>query len=82
MLAGDHARLRRALAIAPHARRAPPPAEHYLPLLVAAGAAAQAGPASVVEGGIVHGVLSMDSFLFGADPAVAQDRAANTLLPN
>ena len=69
VLAGDHERLRRALAIAPHARRAHPTAEHYLPLLVAAGAAAQAVPASVVEGGIVHGVLSMDSFVFGADLA-------------
>ena len=78
VLAGDHERLRRALAIAPHARRAHPTAEHYLPLLVAAGAAAQAVPASVIEGGIVHGVLSMDSFLFGADPALGQDAAGNT----
>ena len=67
VLAGDHERLRQALAIAPHARRAHPTAEHYLPLLVAAGAAAQAVPACVIEGGIVHGVLSMDSFLFGAE---------------
>lgn len=66
VLAGDHDRLRRALAIAPHARRAHPTAEHYLPLLVAAGAALQPLPASVVEGGIEHGVLSMDSFLFGS----------------
>ena len=78
VLAGDHERLRRALAIAPHARRAHPTAEHYLPLLVAAGAAAQAVPASVIEGGIVHGVLSMDSFLFGAGPALGQDAAGDT----
>jgi 4,5-DOPA dioxygenase extradiol len=77
VLAGDHDRLRRALAIAPHARRAHPTAEHYLPLLVAAGAAAQAVPASVIEGGIVHGVLSMDSFRFGADPVLGQDAAGN-----
>ena len=82
VLAGDHERLRRALAIAPHARRAHPTAEHYLPLLVAAGAAAQALPASVVEGGIVHGVLSMDSFLYGADLAVGQDAAASALTTN
>jgi 4,5-DOPA dioxygenase extradiol len=67
VLVGDHLRLRQALTIAPHARRAHPTAEHYLPLLVAAGAAARAVPASVIEGGIVHGVLSMDSFLFGTD---------------
>jgi 4,5-DOPA dioxygenase extradiol len=75
VLAGDPERLRRALAIAPHARRAHPTVEHYLPLLVAAGAAARAVPASVIEGGIVHGVLSMDSFLFGADLAPSQDSA-------
>lgn len=66
---GDHDRLLLALEIAPHARRAHPTAEHYLPLLVAAGAAARALPATVLEGGISHGVLSMDSFLFGAIPA-------------
>lgn len=82
VLAGDHERLRQALAIAPHARRAHPTAEHYLPLLVAAGAAAQAVPASVIEGGIVHGVLSMDSFLFGADLAPAQAAATNPVLPH
>lgn len=82
VLAGDHLRLRQALAIAPHARRAHPTAEHYLPLLVAAGAAAQAVPASVIEGGVVHGVLSMDSFLFGTDLAVMQGADANKELPH
>ena len=62
--------------------RAHPTAEPYLPLLVAAGAARQALPASVIEGGIVHGVLSMDSFLFGADLAVGQDAAASALTTN
>lgn len=82
VLAGDHSRLRQALAIVPHARRAHPTAEHYLPLLVAAGAAAQAVPASVIEGGIVHGVLSMDSFLFGAELPVRLGADANDALPN
>lgn len=82
VLAGDHQRLRQALAIGPHARRAHPTAEHYLPLLVAAGAAAQALPASVIEGGILHGVLSMDSFLFGADLTVGQDAAATRVTTN
>jgi len=73
--AGDPQRLLRALEIAPHAQRAHPTAEHFLPLLVAAGAAAQPLPATVVEGGIVHGVLSMDGFVFGevASRAVAPD---------
>ena len=77
-----HPRLRQALEIAPHARRAHPTAEHYLPLLVAAGAAAQAVPASVIEGGIVHGVLSMDSFLFGTDLAAMKGADANQALPD
>lgn len=82
VLASDHSRLRQALAIAPHARRAHPTAEHYLPLLVAAGAAAQAVPASVIEGGIVHGVLSMDSFVFGAELPGRLGADANDALPN
>jgi len=63
---GDSARLRHTLAQAPHARRAHPTTEHFWPLLVAAGAAAAALPATVLQGGITHGVLSMDAFVFGA----------------
>lgn len=62
---GDHERLVRALEIAPHARRAHPTSEHYLPLVIAAGAASDMLPATVLDGGIVHGVLSMDAFVFG-----------------
>ncbi len=65
VLAGDAKQLRQALALAPHAKRAHPSSEHFLPLLVAAGAAKAPLPATVVEGGITHGVLSMDSFVFG-----------------
>lgn len=72
---GDTQRLLRALEIAPHAQRAHPTPEHFLPLLVAAGAAADPRPVTVLEGGIVHGVLSMDSFLFG-EPQVGA-RAAH-----
>jgi aromatic ring-opening dioxygenase catalytic subunit (LigB family) len=53
-------------ALAPHARRAHPTAEHFWPLLVAAGAAATSLPAMAIEGGITHGVLAMDSFVFGS----------------
>ena len=63
---GDSVRLRQSLVQAPHARRAHPTTEHFWPLLVAAGAAASALPATVIEGGITHGVLSMDAFVFGA----------------
>lgn len=54
---------------APQARRAHPTAEHYLPLLIAAGAAAPDAQVDVLDGGITHGVLSMDSYVFNA-PAV------------
>lgn len=63
--AGDRERLQQALEIAPHARRAHPTAEHFLPLPVAAGAAHALQPATVIEGGIAHGVLAMDAFVFG-----------------
>jgi len=62
---GDAERLRRVLTDAPHAARAHPTPEHFWPLLVAAGAS-QARPGHTLEGGITHGVLSMDSFVFGA----------------
>ena len=70
VIQGDRQRLLQALAIAPHARRAHPTAEHFLPLLVAAGAAGKLAPATVIEGGIVDGVLAMDSFLLGEDVAL------------
>ncbi|HZN48461.1 MAG TPA: class III extradiol ring-cleavage dioxygenase [Ramlibacter sp.] len=66
VVAGDGARLRRTLADAPHAARAHPTDEHFLPLLVAAGAAPAQGQWRVLDGGIAHGVLSMDAFVFGA----------------
>jgi 4,5-DOPA dioxygenase extradiol len=64
--ARDDARLIDTLAVAPHAQRAHPTAEHFLPLLVAAGAAAGEAEVETLEGGITYGVLSMDSYLFGA----------------
>ncbi len=65
--AGDEDQLLAALDTAPHAARAHPTTEHFLPLLVALGAAPSSLPATVVPGGIVHGVLSMESYVFGAD---------------
>lgn len=66
VLAGDHDRLRSTLAAAPHAARAHPTAEHFLPLLVAAGAAGPAAQARVIDGGFTYGVLSMESYVFSA----------------
>jgi 4,5-DOPA dioxygenase extradiol len=65
VIQGDGARLHQTLSLAPHARPAHPTTEHFWPLLVATGAAAAALPATVIDGGITHGVLSMDSFVFG-----------------
>jgi 4,5-DOPA dioxygenase extradiol len=62
---GDVARLRRTLAEAPHAARAHPTTEHFWPLLVAAGAGLAQSGGKVLDGGIAHGVLSMDAFVFG-----------------
>jgi 4,5-DOPA dioxygenase extradiol len=66
VLAGDRDRLVATLERAPHAKRAHPTSEHFLPLLVALGAAQEALPATVLDGGIRHGVLAMESYVFGA----------------
>jgi 4,5-DOPA dioxygenase extradiol len=66
---GDHDRLLRTMSLAPDAARAHPTTEHLLPLMFAAGAGGRASAVTVIEGGITHGVLSMDSYLFNPDPA-------------
>jgi len=73
--ARDHARLQQTMAVAPHAQRAHPTPEHLWPLMVAAGAAGAEVPATRIEGGITHGVLVMDSYLFGALPLPASAAA-------
>ncbi|WP_291012162.1 class III extradiol ring-cleavage dioxygenase [Hydrogenophaga sp.] len=68
VVAQDHERLQDAMHQAPHARRAHPTLEHFWPLLVAAGAAGvdpKQGAARRLSGGVVHGALSMDSFVLG-----------------
>lgn len=50
---------------APHAQRAHPTEEHFLPLLVALGAANEADAIDVIEGGVTYGVLSMESYAWG-----------------
>jgi len=61
---------------APHAERAHPTEEHYLPLLVALGASRDDETLSYVPGGITDGVLSMDSFAWGAARASAPTSTA------
>jgi 4,5-DOPA dioxygenase extradiol len=53
---------------APHAERAHPTEEHFLPLLVALGAQVEGDAARLIDGGIEHGMLSMDSFVWGMAP--------------
>ena len=48
---------------APHALRAHPTEEHFLPLLVALGAGDAADEVTVLEGGMTYEVLSMESYL-------------------
>jgi 4,5-DOPA dioxygenase extradiol len=50
---------------APHAERAHPTEEHFLPLLVAVGASDDDDAVDVIEGGMTYGVLSMESYVFG-----------------
>lgn len=80
VLRGDRDQLVQALSRAPHADRAHPTTEHFLPLLIAVGAAAQALPVTVLDGGITHGVLSMESYAFGRSSSNDQ-RAAHLLVP-
>ena len=68
----DHVRLQQTMAVAPHAQRAHPTAEHLWPLMVAAGAAGSQVPVTRIHGGITYGVLSMDSYVFGATASGAE----------
>jgi len=61
---------------APHAARAHPSEEHYLPLLVALGASDAGETATLIEGGMTYGVLSMDSFGFGLPDGIELKAAA------
>jgi 4,5-DOPA dioxygenase extradiol len=76
---GDRARLQQTLELAPHAGRAHPSSEHFLPLLVAAGASdgvsGSSAPVDVLDGGFTHGVLSMESYVFAGERA-ANDNAS------
>jgi 4,5-DOPA dioxygenase extradiol len=66
VLARDTDSLIRYRRNAPHAERAHPTEEHFLPLLVALGAGASTNAApKVIEGEMTYGVLSMESYAWG-----------------
>ncbi|PWF24626.1 dioxygenase [Corticimicrobacter populi] len=51
--------------LAPAAERAHPTEEHFLPLLVAAGATGDEEPTTIIDGGVDYGVLAMDTYVLG-----------------
>lgn len=64
--AGDTESLVKYRKLAPHAQRAHPTEEHFLPLLVAMGASSGGDAAQVVDRGVTYGVVSMESYAWGA----------------
>jgi 4,5-DOPA dioxygenase extradiol len=63
--AGARQRLVDYRRLAPHAERAHPTDEHFLPLMVAMGASAETETPERIEGGMTYGTLSMDSYAWG-----------------
>jgi 4,5-DOPA dioxygenase extradiol len=61
---GNRAELVRYRELAPHAQRAHPTDEHFLPLFVALGAAGTKPAVERLEAGVDSGVLAMDAYLF------------------
>ena len=60
----DRAALARWAERAPHALRAHPTPEHFLPLMIAVGAAGVTPRVEHIEAGVDSGVLAMDAYLF------------------
>ena len=70
ILANDVDSLVEFSTLAPHAKWAHPTSEHYLPLLVAMGAATSGlscndEKVQLMEGGFTYGVMAMDAYLWG-----------------
>ncbi|HEX7115355.1 MAG TPA: class III extradiol ring-cleavage dioxygenase [Steroidobacter sp.] len=74
ILKRDLDRLVRYRELAPHARRAHPTEEHFLPLLIAAGASCENESIEVLEGGMTYGVLSMESYGWGVQHPLCRER--------
>ncbi len=70
--AGDHEALIEYRTRAPHAVRAHPTDEHFLPLFFALGAAGSASRATRVYDAIEGGALAMDAYAFEPVPATAR----------
>ena len=62
---GDLAALLDYRARAPHARRAHPTEEHFLPLFFALGAAGAGAHAEYLSREVMYGMLAMDAFSLG-----------------
>lgn len=60
----DREALERWAERAPHASRAHPTPEHFLPLMIAVGAAGIAPRVEHIDAGVDSGVLAMDAYLF------------------
>jgi 4,5-DOPA dioxygenase extradiol len=67
----DRAALARWAEEAPHAQRAHPTPEHFLPLMVAVGAAGKGPRVEHIDAGVDSGVLAMDAYLFWPQAAAA-----------
>jgi 4,5-DOPA dioxygenase extradiol len=65
VIARDLARMVDYRQQAPHARRAHPTDEHFLPLLVALGASHGDDTLALLDGGVNYGMLSMESYAWG-----------------
>lgn len=61
---GDTQSLVATRAQAPHAQRAHPTDEHYLPFLIALGAARKDAKLEVLDGGFTYGVIGMESYIW------------------
>jgi len=70
--AGDHEALIEYRSRAPHAVRAHPTDEHFLPLFFALGAAGSEARPALVYDAIEGGALAMDAYAFAPVPATAQ----------
>jgi 4,5-DOPA dioxygenase extradiol len=65
--AGSNTDLLNAEMLAPDFRRSHPTTEHFMPLLFALGAARSEDNVLVLKGGVVHRVLSMESYLWASE---------------
>ncbi|MBK9238294.1 MAG: dioxygenase [Rhodoferax sp.] len=72
--AHDTERLVNYRKLAPHAQRAHPTEEHFLPLLVAVGATSGGEMMQVVDGGVTYGVVSMESYAWGAVTSIQKPK--------